>query len=158
MLDLSSQPKFNKALLTIRIVYFAFIISLAMYLFIPNIIIKLGNGNFEGLANFKEADLLKNMLYLISGLTVVVILILRRFLTNPHKMPASTVNELLKGLISGNTVIFVLCETLALYGLVLFSIAGMLKEFYFLVGLSFILLFICFPNRAQWEESVRQFS
>ncbi|MDI6736675.1 MAG: hypothetical protein QME42_10890 [bacterium] len=155
MLDSNLQLKLNKSLLTTRIVYFAFMVSLVIYLFIPNIIIKLEHGNFDGFARFKEVDLLKNIIYLISGLTVVVVLVLRRFLTN---LPTSTVDEILKGLISGNIVLFALSESPVIYGLVLFIIAGMLKEFYFSIGLSFVLLLICFPNRTQWEEIMRQFS
>lgn len=149
MVNSDSQPKVNKALLTTRIVYFAFIVSLVIYLFMPNIIIKLEHGNFDGFVKFKEINLLKNILYLFSGLTVVVILILRRFLTN---LPTSTVDEMLKGLMSGHIVLFALSESPVIYGLVLFLIGGMVREYYFLVGLSFVLLLICFPNRAQWER------
>ncbi len=160
MLDPASQTKLNKSLLTIRIVYFACLISLAIYLFITNIIIELHHGSFESFTKSKEVNLVKNILYLISGLTVVVILILQRFLSNPNKIPliptsTTNIDEILRALTSGSILIFALCETVALYGLVLFLIAGLLKGFYFLLGLSFVLLLICFPKREKWEEIVK---
>lgn len=162
MLDPVSETKLNKSLLTVRIIYFACVISLVIYLFIPHIIIELHHGSFEGFANFKEVDLLKNILYLISGLTIVIVLILRRFLSNPNKIPlisisTTNIDEILRALISGSIFIFALCEAVTLYGLVLFLIAGLLGEFYFLGGVSFILFLICFPRRQKWEETVNQF-
>ncbi|MEW6607801.1 MAG: hypothetical protein AB1414_10185 [bacterium] len=157
MLEPTSQTKLNKSLLTIRIIYFANILSLVIYLFIPNI---LHHFSFEGLVKFKEIDWLKNILYLISALTVVVILIVKRFLDNPGKIPLtpeSKIDEIIRPLISGNILIFALCETIALYGLVLFLIGSLLGEFYFLIGLSFVLFLICFPKQEKWEKIVSQF-
>ncbi|MEW6620029.1 MAG: hypothetical protein AB1422_11965 [bacterium] len=157
MLEPTSKTKFNHALLTIRIVYFANILSLIIYLFIPNI---LHHFSFEGLVKFKEFDWLKNILYLISALTIVVILILKRFLDNSGKIPLtseSKIDEIIRPLISGNILIFALCETIALYGLVLFLIGSLLGEFYFLIGLSFVLFLICFPKQEKWQKIVNQF-
>lgn len=155
MLDPVSETKLNKSLLTVRIIYFALVISLAIYLFIPHIIIELHHNSFEGFDKFKEVDLLKNILYLISGLTVIIILILRRFLVIP--LITTNIDEILRALTSGSIFIFALCESIVLYGLVLFLIAGLLGEFYFLAGLSFVLFLICFPKRQKWEEIVNQF-
>jgi len=161
MLAPDSEPKLNKSILTIRIIYFAFISSLVIYLIIPHLIIKLHHGFLKGFAMFEKVYLLKNILYLISILTAVIIFILQRFLSNPNKIlltPGSTnIDEILKALTSGSIIIFALCESIALYGLVLFLIAGLLKEFYFLIGLSFILLIMCFPKRQKWEEIINQF-
>jgi len=158
MLDSSSESKLNQSLFTIRIIYFAFIISLSILLFIPNITL---HSYIGGLAKFKEVDYrLKNILYLLSFLTGGIILILRRFLDNPNKIPLipkSSFDEILKPLISGKIVLFTLCGTMALYGFVLFLITGKLGEFYFLAGVSFILLLLCFPKREKWEKIVNQF-
>lgn len=159
MLSSDSLAKFNKSLLIIRIIYFAFIILLAIYLYISNIIIELHHGSFEGFTKFKEVELFKNILYITSILTVVVIFILWRFLYDPSKIPliptsTTNIDEILRALISGSILIFALCKSIVLYGFVLFLIGGMLIEFYFLAGASFILLLICFPKRAKWEEVI----
>jgi len=158
MLEQSFKSKLNQSLFTIRLVYFAFIISLAILFFIPKIISPICIG---GLARFKQVDYgLKNILYFVFILTGVVILILNRFLDNPKKIPLipkSNLEEILRPLISGKILLFTLCETMALYGFVLLLINGRLGEFYFLVGVSFILFLICFPKRGKWEKIVNQF-
>jgi hypothetical protein len=159
MLEQNSKAKFNKALLITRIVHLAFILSLIVYLYISNIIIKLHYGFFAGFVKFKEVDLLKNILYLVSALTVMVIFILCRFLATPNKIPliptsTTDIDEILRALTSANILIFALCASPVLYGFVLFLLDGMLIEFYFLTGLSFILLIICFPKRHKWEKTI----
>jgi hypothetical protein len=161
MLAPDSQIKLNKALLIIWIIHFAFILSLIIYLYVSNIVIELHHGRFEGFVEFKEVDLLKNILYLVSALIVLIIFILRRFLATPNKIPliptsTTDIDEILRALISANILIFALCSTPVLYGFMLFLLDGILREFYFLVAVSFILLIICFPKRHKWEEIINK--
>jgi magnesium-transporting ATPase (P-type) len=62
-----------------------------------------------------------------------------------------TVSKLLNASILTN----VLCELVAIYGLVLFFLAKNLSDFYMFLVLSFIYFVFYFPGYAQWERSAR---
>src|SRR5262249_7749894 len=47
------------------------------------------------------------------------------------------------------------CETIALYGLVLFLLAGRAIDYYIFAGLALVGFGIHFPRREAWEERVR---
>jgi F0F1-type ATP synthase membrane subunit c/vacuolar-type H+-ATPase subunit K len=49
-------------------------------------------------------------------------------------------------------VTYVLCESIAILGLVLFLSGGDPFDFYLLAGLSLILLMLYFPRYSQWED------
>jgi hypothetical protein len=54
------------------------------------------------------------------------------------------------------TVTYALCESIAIYGLILFLIGGRRFDFYSLVILSLIFFAVTFPRYAQWEEWLKK--
>lgn len=55
-------------------------------------------------------------------------------------------------LISSCIVSFALCESIAVYGLVLFLISGARPEFYVFLSLSLLAFLINFPRQERWQE------
>ncbi len=59
-------------------------------------------------------------------------------------------------LIAASMISFALCESIAIYGLVLFLMNGARSEFYLFLGLSFVALAIHFPRLERWQEWARK--
>jgi len=55
-------------------------------------------------------------------------------------------------LLSATIVTYALCESVALFGLILFFLSGSLFDFYLFLSLSLIYFYVFFPRYAQWEE------
>ena len=64
------------------------------------------------------------------------------------------VATLLAKLARANIVTLALCELPALFGLVLFFLAGFVSDFYLLFGVSMLMLFFYFPRYNKWKNWV----
>jgi F0F1-type ATP synthase membrane subunit c/vacuolar-type H+-ATPase subunit K len=96
-------------------------------------------------------DLLR---YLFFGMAIVdffVIKFLRGQMVSGAPSPAK-----IQKLLSMTILTYALCESVAIYGLILFLIGGRRFDFYSLVILSLIFFAIYFPRYAQWEEWLKE--
>jgi hypothetical protein len=66
-------------------------------------------------------------------------------------LPAKTADNLAQAAV----ITFALCEAVALFGLVLFLLAGNAMDFYVFMIISLGFFYLFFPKYAQWEERVK---
>ncbi len=90
--------------------------------------------------------------YVFYGVSVILVILLRRLpawfgagsrVTDSHRSIR---------LFQISVLTSALCEFPAILGLVLALLTGQRQDFYFLVGLAFILFLLHFPRRSRWEE------
>jgi len=105
---------------------------------------------FTGFGGLPDKTLIR---YLFYGIVVVNIFVIR-FLRNTmlRKSSSDDTQSLIRKLFRSAVITAALCEVPALLGLLLFLLAGSIRDFYQLAGLSFILVFLHFPRYGNWEE------
>jgi hypothetical protein len=58
-------------------------------------------------------------------------------------------------LLSASVISFALCESIAIYGLVLFLLNGELREFYLFIFIALVSFVLHFPRYERWQERAR---
>ncbi|MBC7348554.1 MAG: hypothetical protein H5U05_01115 [Candidatus Aminicenantes bacterium] len=108
---------------------------------------------FQGLYPITDLQTIRNLRYLFYGLSAASVL-LARILQSLllKKKPGDTPEDLLNKLHRTSLIMVIMSELPALFGLVLFLIRGLYRDFYILLGISVVVLFIFFPRRLAWEE------
>jgi F0F1-type ATP synthase membrane subunit c/vacuolar-type H+-ATPase subunit K len=96
-------------------------------------------------------DLLR---YLFFGIAIVEFFLIRFLRSHMISGPPSAAK--IQKLLSMTIFTYALCESVAIYGLILFLIGGRRFDFYSLMILSLIFFAIYFPRYAQWEESLQK--
>ncbi len=147
------------------LIYFAMVASVLIYALFVELIQK--NPSFTGAS---EQDFQLNPLrYVLFGLSVAMFFIikyLRNYLFSNSFPSNPSVSIGISGWQANNQstrnpssnffiieiVTYALCESVAIYGLVLFFIGKRSQDFYILMCLSLIYFAIYFPRYAQWEE------
>jgi F0F1-type ATP synthase membrane subunit c/vacuolar-type H+-ATPase subunit K len=119
-------------------------------LFIYAIVVEVINAQHRPFASFPEIQMLRYIFYGLALLQIAVMRLLQRLLLK--KTPSGDLQVLAARLSTSAIVISALCETPAIYGLVLFLLAGLYKDFYFLLAYSLGLLLFNFPRYSRWEE------
>jgi hypothetical protein len=109
---------------------------------------------FHGIASFPGVEALRYVFYGVAVLEVLATralqgLLLRR---SPGDDLRTTVMKL------GRTAAVTLCmsEVPALLGLVLFLLGGLNRDFYALLAVSLVLVFMYFPRLRSWEDWVER--
>lgn len=104
---------------------------------------------FEGFVEISNASVLRYILY---GITVVDIFIIRLMRVSlMRKPPADDLKLVRVKLLRASIITAALCEIPAVLGLVFFLLAGSIRDYYQLAGVSFILVFLHFPRYGNWE-------
>ena len=136
-----------------RIIAAAMIVSLVVYAALIELI-KIQFAPFRGFARFPEELLRVLRLALLATALVEVglIRILRRALTAARPGAAAPGPRLQ----TASVVTFGLCESVGIFGVVLFVTFGSSADFYLFLVLSLGLFAFYFPRRDQWEEWARQ--
>lgn len=75
-------------------------------------------------------------------------------LSSSHKR--SLFSPPVQRLVSFTVISLALCETVAIYGLVIFLINGSSLDFYLFLALSFVFIIIHFPRYSQWEDWIKK--
>jgi F0F1-type ATP synthase membrane subunit c/vacuolar-type H+-ATPase subunit K len=139
----------------------AMIASVFVYAVVVEII-KKQHEPFHGFAPM--GDIVSTLRYALLGVVAVVFFVIR-FL---NKLMLSTKTPIrsaamvspfspeVQRLISASIVTFALCESVAIYGLVLFLIQGNSGDFYLFLVLSLFFFSIYFPRYGKWEEWVKE--
>jgi F0F1-type ATP synthase membrane subunit c/vacuolar-type H+-ATPase subunit K len=128
-----------------KIVGIAMISALFIYAFIVEFI--KGNVNININLPSSMVDLLR---YVFFGMAIVEFLLIR-FLRS-YMVSGAPSQAKIQKIFSMTFLTYALCESVAIYGLILFLIGGKRFDFYGLMILSLIFFAITFPRYAQWEE------
>jgi len=126
--------------------------ALLLYLILVELL-KVKLAPFHGLYPIQDMQTIKNLRYLFYGLSAASV-ILARLLQSLllQKKPGDTPLDLLNKLHRTSLILVIMSELPAMFGLILFLIRGLTKDFYLLLGVSVVVLFIFFPRRQAWEQ------
>ncbi|UCC40761.1 MAG: hypothetical protein JSV96_04765 [Candidatus Aminicenantes bacterium] len=108
---------------------------------------------FEGFVDLAQIAFLRYILYGLAILLIFIVRVLRGTLLRTS--PSDDAKTLITKLSRASIATAALCEVPVVFGLVLFLIGGHSRDFYLLLGLSFIIVFLYFPRYRNWEEWLR---
>jgi F0F1-type ATP synthase membrane subunit c/vacuolar-type H+-ATPase subunit K len=131
------------------IIGIAMISSLFIYVFVVEFIKVNVNININLPSSM--ADFLRYLFFAIAIVEFLLIRFLRSHMISGPSSPAK-----IQKLFSMAVITYALCESVAIYGLILFLIGGRRFDFYSLMILSLIFFAIYFPRYAQWEEWLKK--
>jgi len=89
--------------------------------------------------------------YVFYGISVMLIILLRRLPAWFGAGSRATDSHRSTRLFQISVLTSAVCEIPAILGLVMALLTGQRQDFYFLVGLAFILFLLHFPRRSRWE-------
>ncbi len=133
-----------------RIIAVAMILSLLIYALIAELI-RMQNAPFRGFVDFPQWPVLRWVLLAIALIYAGLIPVLRRALLAPRTGGPAPGRRLQ----TASIVTFALCESVGVYGLVIFLISGSVADFYLFLVLSLALFGVWFPRRDRWEDWAR---
>ena len=116
---------------------------------------------FRGLAPFPAVDILRYLLLALSVANFYLIRLVRdRLLPGERQVvqaPGSPggSSERIGKLQVAATVAYAQCEAVAVFGLLLFLLAGRRADFYGFLALSVVSFAVYFPRYGQWEEWIQ---
>lgn len=126
--------------------------AMVLYLVLVEII-RAKMAPFYGLYPITDPQSIRNLRYLGYGLSATSVLLARILQSLLLKKKSSdTAEDLLNKLHRTSLIIVIMSELPALFGLILFLLRGLYRDFYILLGISVVVLFIFFPRRRAWEE------
>lgn len=108
---------------------------------------------------------IKGLQYILYGIAVALIFLIHRTGRGQHLFPSY--NTIMPGreisgrvrlgrLVKKAVISYVLCEAVAVTGLVLFSLSGSRRDFYALLGISLLSVILCFPKFRDWLTFVTE--
>jgi hypothetical protein len=96
-------------------------------------------------------DLLRYLFFTIAIVEFIFIRFLRSHMISGPSSPAK-----IQKLFSMTIITYALCESIAIYGLLLFFVGGKRFDFYSLMILSLIFFAVYFPRYPQWKEWLKE--
>jgi F0F1-type ATP synthase membrane subunit c/vacuolar-type H+-ATPase subunit K len=117
---------------------------------------------FEGLSPFSNIDILKYILYglalcefFLIGLIKKMIISGKLLSTESHQQKSQFTPHIQKQ-VKASIITFAICESVAVYGLILFFLSGSVIDFLGLFVLSLIYFIVFFPRYSQWEQQFKK--
>lgn len=156
MLDPEVCSEAPRARRTIAVVGGAMIGSLVLYVLLVEFL-RAQQAPFRGFAAFARVEILRYALFAVSLVTIVLLRVLRQLFLSDKAPVLQTVRvtrrspDSLQRLATASIVSFALCESVAIYGLLLFLLAGNVGDFYLLSAMGLVLFVVCIPRRRTWE-------
>jgi hypothetical protein len=143
------RDEIRSSLRTVSLVGVSTIVSLVVYLVIAEFI----RARFRPFQGFAAVGNVQQLRFLFFGgaiVAVIAIRVIRQVLLRGR--PPGGIQEELRRLQRAALVTIVLAEVPAVLGLILFLIAGRNIDFYLLLLVSIVLLFMYFPRQSAWED------
>ncbi len=127
-------------------------ISVVGSLIIYIVIVEIIRRQFEHFISFVDPSEFTKLRYILYGIAVFNVFIIRIFRGLLLRKSSSDDSKALRvKLLRSSILTSALCEVPAIFGLVLFFIAGSVRDFYYLCFVSLILVFLYFPRFRNWE-------
>jgi hypothetical protein len=149
---MNPQDDTGRALRPVTLVSATVVASLAIYLALVEVL-KATLKPFRGFASIGDIQPVRYALYGAGAAVVLLILLLRPRLY--RRRAGEDLPTALLRLQRAAVLIVVLGEVPAILGLVLFLLGGLARDFYSLLFVSIVLVFIDFPRRGAWEGSLK---
>lgn len=108
---------------------------------------------FTGFGGMSDITVVRYLFYGIVVINIFVIRVLRNLIL--RKSSSDDTQSIIRKLSRSAVITAALCEVPALLGFLLFLLAGSIRDFYQLAGLSFILVFLHFPRYGNWESWIK---
>jgi len=131
------------------------IVNLVLYTIIVELI-KVSFAPFEGFAQFPGFDTLRYALMGAVIIDLLLIIFFRKLFIKRIFKPGLSRNKIIDNLITGSFITYALCEVIAVYGFLLFLIAGSSFDFYLFLVPCLVFLGIYFPRYSEWEGWIKQ--
>jgi hypothetical protein len=130
------------------------IFGLLIFYFILEELIRYRLAPFFGFYRLENKQLLRYIFYGLSALSLILARILQTLFLK--KKAGETALDLVNKLHRTALISVIMSELPALFGLALFLLAGLNLDFYLLLAVSIVALFIFFPRRRAWEEWISE--
>jgi F0F1-type ATP synthase membrane subunit c/vacuolar-type H+-ATPase subunit K len=143
-MEVSSVDELKREYRLATIIYIAMIATVFVYAVVVELI-KKNFVPFKGFAPFPEVYILR---YVFLGLTIADFFLIK-FIWR-KLLSAST-----QKLIETSVITYALCESVAIYGLILFLAAGSSLDFYTFMILSLSFFGVYFPRYSHWQKWVK---
>ena len=140
---------------TARIIGASMLAVMPMYLLIEEIY-RAKFSPFLGLVRTGNKQPLRFGFYAAAAAVIVVLRLVNGWLLRPR--PETDRAAVLQRLMNASIVSLSLADMPALLGLALFFLGGFNRDFYILLGVSLILMFMYFPRPNVWEARLRNFA
>jgi len=137
-----------KACRTAQVIGVTMLVSLGLYAFIANVIQKIREP-FAGFAPGAPHDLVRWIFVALALAGLGLVRVVQRPILANAAIPLP--NRLTAAAIVG----FALCEAIAVYGFVLFLLAGHASDYYLFAAIALVGFALYFPRRESWEEQAR---
>jgi F0F1-type ATP synthase membrane subunit c/vacuolar-type H+-ATPase subunit K len=142
-------PEFDKAFATSRFLGLTFAVCLMFYLLLEEIV----RARFRPFLGFAPGIDVVRLRYF--GFAAAVALVIALRIVHSRILAAAAARadgpRAVRSLFRAGVISLALAETPALIGLVLFLLAGLNTDFYLLLFVSIVLVFMYFPRKAAWE-------
>ncbi|HEK84992.1 MAG: hypothetical protein ACPLZD_04585 [Candidatus Saccharicenans sp.] len=109
---------------------------------------------FLGFYRLGNIPFIRYLFYSLAVVSLILARVLQGILLK--KKAGDTPLDLVNKLHRTSLILVILSELPALFGLALFLLAGLNLDFYVLLAVSAIVLFIFFPRRRVWEEWISE--
>jgi F0F1-type ATP synthase membrane subunit c/vacuolar-type H+-ATPase subunit K len=142
-----------------KLIGMAMIGSLFIYVLFVEII-KATHPPFKGFSLFPEIEILRYIFFAVAIMEFFIIRFIRNLILQRKEgleLPSQQADLLLikvRKLFTSTIITYVMCESVAIFGFVLFLIGRNSFDFYLFVVLSIIFYFVYFPRYRQWMEWV----
>jgi F0F1-type ATP synthase membrane subunit c/vacuolar-type H+-ATPase subunit K len=157
-MESNSDAELKKGYRQARIIGMAMVFSVLVYALVVEIV-RMNPGFSKEPLVPDGADSIK---YVLLGLALIQFFLIRmirgRFLSRESgqttNLQTGAVSTRLTGLLVMSIITYALCESIAVYGLVLFFVTKRPFDFYLFMGISLLYFAAYFPRYTQWEEWV----
>ncbi len=147
-MDEINDQELNKAFRLAVVIGASVIGSLVIYVIVVEYV-KAYHQSWVGFIPLGEMKSLRYVFYALSIIHVFLLRIIKGFLLK--RLPTADRLKLINRLSQASIISTVLSEGPALYGLIFFFLSGISRDFYLLLIVSAILLFMYFPRIKNWQ-------
>ncbi len=147
------QDDLNAAQRTVSLIGISIIVSLLIYLALAEII-RTQLSPFKGFMTFSNVQTIRYAFFAGAIVAVIVVRLMRQRLL--RRSPQDTDPKALRNLQRTSIITLALSEVPGVLGLILFLLCGLNVDFYLLLLVSLILVFMYFPRRGQWGDWLKR--
>jgi hypothetical protein len=136
----------------------AIMASVLVYLLVVEVLKQ--SGNFQAPMTGDRQDLFRIVIFACAVGASLLSFWVKGFILNTVKIPQGISENLVETLNQklqlSTIVVMAVCESVAIFGLVLFFFTGRITDFYILLALSLGLMAVHFPRLSKWQDFISE--